>query len=102
MIGDDLVRQLMSGAGWESLGGQALDDLPPAKRDEALEFASLYRDVFVNNPAGARLLEHWIRTTIMRPTVQGRSYAEDAVREGRADFVRGILEQISMANRGGQ
>lgn len=92
---DDLVRQLMQGREWQDLG--ELHD-----KDGAMEFAALYRAAFVDNPAGARILEHWVKTTLMQPTVYGRSYAEDAVREGRADMVRGILKQIHLANTGGQ
>lgn len=87
--------------GWTPHDGLELPELTATEQLKALEFASLYVQAFVNNPAGARLLEHWIQTTIMRPTVIGRNHAEDGVREGRADFVRGILQQIELAQRGG-
>lgn len=86
--------------GWSPHDGLELQELTAVERIKAIEFAALYVQAFEHNPAGAKLLDYWIKTTIMRPTVLGRSHAEDGIREGRADFVRGILQQIEIAKRG--
>ena len=97
---DDLIRDLLGGDGWTPHEGLEPRELSAIEQHRALEFSRLYNQVF-SVGAGRVLLEHWIQTTIMRPTVQGRSHAEDGIREGRADFVRGILAQMEMARRGG-
>ena len=97
---DDILRDLIGGDGWTPHEGLEPRELSAIEQKKAVEFASLYNQVF-STGAGRALLEHWVQTTIMRPTVLGRSHAEDGIREGRADFVRGILAQIEMARRGG-
>lgn len=94
-------NELMDRDGWDSL---ELDSEPvdEAQKALALEFASRYRRVF-DSPDGKALLDHWIKQTVMQPIVHARATQFEAgIREGRADFVRGILAQIELAKTGGQ
>ena len=76
------------------------DVKPDESGAKAAEFAGYYFKVF-STPEGKRLLDHWVRTILMRPTVEASEPDKaDGIREGRAGFVRGILEQIEWAKHG--
>ncbi len=62
--------------------------------------ATKYHQLYKQNPIGKEILAHMIRTTLMRATVLPQSTQFEAgIREGRADMVRQILQQIEIAER---
>lgn len=96
-VEDDILKT----EGWESLDFDT-SHLDEKQRQKAVEFASLYRKVF-ESPAGKKILRHMIRVTVLQPTVTSDSPQFAAgIREGRADIVRGILQQIELAKTGGK
>ena len=86
--------------GWESLeiDGEALENVRKEQEAEGRNIASLFHQTFVQNPAGARVLDLMIKQTLMRPTVKpASSQFEAGIREGKADLVRQILLNIEIA-----
>lgn len=66
----------------------------------AVEFAQLYVEVFERNPAGKKILSHWVETIEGRDIPPSCSHAEYAYHEARRAFVRGIQRQIKFGLTG--
>ena len=65
---------------------------------EAREIASLFHQTYVQNDAGALVLNIMIQKYLLKPTVTPNATQFDAgIREGRADIVRQILLNIEIA-----
>lgn len=91
------LDDLLARAGWTPLDAESIAALNEDRRRAALELASTYRRVFESED-GKRLLQLWIAQTIMTPTVHPTATQfEVGIREGRADFVRGIMRQVDLA-----
>jgi hypothetical protein len=78
----------------------------PMTRDEqqakAVEFAKLYVEAFVFNPAGAKLLEHWNRTLLHYRIPVNATINEYAAVEARRAFVQQIYNEIEFARSEGR
>lgn len=68
-----------------------------ARAEQELEFAKLYVDCFVHNPAGRQLLEHWDDTLLRYRVPVNASLNEYVAVEARRAFVQQIKDQIRMA-----
>jgi len=69
---------------------------------QARSIATNFRECF-STEAGKFVLDRLINITILRPTVTPESTQFDAgIREGRADLVRQILQQVEFAETGGK
>ena len=69
---------------------------------KARGIATNFRECFATD-TGKFVLDRLISITILRPTVTPESTQFDAgIREGRADLVRQILQQIEFAETGGK
>lgn len=96
------LDQLLAQSGWSPLDAESIEALQEDQRKAALEVASVYRRVF-ESADGQRLLKLWMAGTILKPTAHPRATElEVGIREGRCDFVRGILNQIHLARTAGQ
>lgn len=76
---------------------------PSAKAQEqaeALRFAKLY-EVFVTDPRGRALLEHWDKTLRRRRIAVNASLQEYAAHAAQRDFIEGIHQQIEFARNEG-
>lgn len=81
------------------------DWLNPATTDDsarkALDFSRLYVEVFVNSPAGARLLEQWDSALIRKRVPVNATVNEYVATEAQRAFVQGILDQIRIVQAQG-
>jgi hypothetical protein len=68
---------------------------------KALDFARLYVEVFVNSPAGARLLEHWDTTLVRKRVPVNATQNEYVATEAQRAFVQGISDQIRIVQAQG-
>jgi hypothetical protein len=97
------LDQLLSAEGWDPREPIDLSKLTDEQRTRALEVASMYRRVFMENPEGRTILGILVRQTLMHPTVNpNEDPRADGIREGRADLVRGIMFQCELATTGGE
>lgn len=69
------------------------------RQAKELEFAMLYVDAFVHNPAGRQLLAHWEETILRHRTPCNAHQNEYVWAEARRQFVQAIREQIATAGR---
>lgn len=65
-------------------------------RLKAIEFARNY-EVFVNDPRGRELLEHWNKTLLRKRTPANSSLQQYAFDEATRAFIHGIHDQIELA-----
>ena len=66
----------------------------------AFQIAKLHADVFNTEP-GRELLKHWVKSMMVRPIVRpGQDAYSHGIREGQADFVRQVLQQLEVARIG--
>lgn len=94
------ARRLVDATGWESLS------LVPDKDTQREQWAAMFgiakscADTF-NTPAGQKFLEHLVRTFIARPIVHPADTQFAAgIRQGQADVVLQILQNLEIAKRG--
>lgn len=69
----------------------------PEKSDPSIaerEFAQLYVEVFVHNPAGAKVLAQWERGVFWKMTPTNAPVTQYAADEALRQFIRGIRGQI--------
>ena len=67
---------------------------------KAFEIAKVHADVFNTEP-GQALLRHWLKVMFVAPIVRPHEDARaDGIREGHADFVRQIFQQLEVARIG--
>lgn len=71
----------------------------PEQKNQAREFAQLYR-VFVDDPRGRALLEHWTKTIVNRRLAPPFRDGRLEFAEGERKFVLGIHEQLELAQQG--
>lgn len=69
---------------------------------KAVEFAKLYVEAFVLNPAGARLLEHWDKTLLRYRVSVNATINEYVAVEARRAFVQQIHNEIEFARSEGR
>ena len=63
----------------------------------AMRIAKMHATV-LDTEAGKLLLEHWIRTFLLRPVVRpGEDAFAQGIREGQANVIRQILGQLEFA-----
>lgn len=77
-------------------------DGPPKEQTSMAEreFASLYVEVFVHNPLGAKILAQWERGVFWKMTPTNAPLTQYAADEALRQFIRGIrgqIEQVSQA-----
>lgn len=65
-------------------------------RSKAIEFAKMY-EIFVDTPRGQELLAHWESTILEKDTPTESSLQRYAADEGVRKFIRGIRQQIRLA-----
>lgn len=70
------------------------------RRLKALEFAQNYTALFVHNPIGRTLLEHWTTTLANKRTPVHAPIAEYAANEAVRAFIQGIHDQIKLSQDG--
>lgn len=68
---------------------------------KALDFSRLYVEVFVNSPAGARLLAHWDSALIRKRVPVNATVNEYVATEAQRAFVQGIIDQIRVVQAQG-
>ena len=73
------------------------EDEASKRREKELEFAMLYVDAFVNNPAGRQLLAHWEESILRHRTPCNASQNEYVWAEARRHFIQAIRDQIRTA-----
>jgi hypothetical protein len=73
------------------------EDEASKRREKELEFAMLYVDAFVNNPAGRQLLAHWEETILKHRTPCNAHQNEYVWAESRRQLIQSIRDQIAMA-----
>ncbi len=74
-------------------------DIEQQRRDmriQEIEFAKLY-EIFVDSPRGQELLTHWEVTILDVGTPTESSIQRYAKDEGVREFIRGIRNQIKLA-----
>lgn len=94
------VKEIQDLVGWGALdlGGEAHQAQRDKAEAEGRALASLFHRAFRQSEAGAQVLDHLITVTLMRPTVKPNDTQFQAgIREGRADIVRQILQQLEFA-----
>lgn len=64
---------------------------------KALDFANNYVALFVHNPTGRLLLDHWTETVMNKQTPVNAPHTEYAFNEAQRAFIRGIHSQIKLA-----
>lgn len=91
----ELMRQLK---GWDALeiDSPEIKEIREAQRQEGLEIASLFHQTFVQNDAGARLLEIMMQRYLIRTVPDGQITAAGR-HAGKADLVREILLNLELA-----
>jgi hypothetical protein len=99
-VREAVSRKLTGVSGWESL------ELVPNKETQREQWAAMYAiakltaDVFTTE-RGRELLEHLTRTFVARPIVlPADTQFAAGIRQGQADVVLQILQQIEIARRG--
>ncbi len=97
-----MIGEIVGLNGWSSLDFDD-DDIKKTQDNQqelCLAIASKYHQVFKQNSIGREILNEMIKVTIMRATVHPNdSQFAVGIREGRADMVRQILQQIEIAER---
>jgi hypothetical protein len=96
------LDRLQATDGWEALeiDGEVLNQRKAGDAAKAREIASRVHECF-RSDAGKFVLDRLIQITLLRPTVTpAASQFEAGIREGRADLVRQILQQIETAENG--
>ena len=67
---------------------------------EAYRIAKMHADTF-STDTGKELLQHWIKTFLARSIVRpGEDAFAQGIREGQANVVRQVLEQLELARSG--
>lgn len=72
------------------------------RRQKAVEFAQQYVYVFVDNPAGRQLLDHWTRTLARKRVPTDSSIQTYAATEAVRAFIEEIHSQIHLAQTEGR
>lgn len=90
---------MLQSHGWQGL--EAISNDPSDKNfEQALELAKEIHKAF-NRGSGKYVLEHFVSTFLTKPIVRPNEDAfAQGIREGRADVVRQILQQIEFAKTG--
>lgn len=78
---------------------EVVDD-SAARRLKALDFAANYYALFVTNPNGRALLEHWTTYLANKPTPTNAPITEYAANEAMRAFIVGIQNQIKLSQDG--
>lgn len=97
---DTVKKAIEEVDGWEAmdLDGDRIKETQATQIKQARSIASRYHRVFAQNEDGKQVLQDMIQKTILRATVQPNSTQFEAgIREGRADMVRQILQNIEIA-----
>ncbi len=97
---DAVGRRLAAAEGWQTLEG-APD--PKQNREQWAAFFAICKmthDTFATEP-GQRLLQHLVTTFVARPIVHPNDTQFAAgIRQGQAEVVLQILQQVELAKRG--
>ena len=84
------------------IDGDVLSEMQRGHTAKARSIATNFRECFTT-AAGKFVLDRLIRITVLRPTVTPEATQFEAgIREGRADLVRQILQQIEFSETGGK
>ena len=96
---NELADQLLKSHGWEGL--EAINNDPSDENfEQALELAKQIHLAF-RAKSGKYVLEHFVNTFLTKPIVRpGEDAYAQGIREGRADVIRQILQQIEFAKTG--
>ncbi|MCE5292897.1 MAG: hypothetical protein LLG14_27190 [Nocardiaceae bacterium] len=76
---------------------EVVGDDADTMRRKALEFAQNYAVLFVHNPVGRTLLEHWTATLANKRTPVNAPITEYAANEAVRAFIQGIHDQIKLS-----
>lgn len=95
----ELVDKLLNSGTWEGL--EAISNDPGDKNfEQALELAEQIHKAFKSG-SGKYVLEHFVNVFLTKPIVRpGEDAYAQGIREGRADVIRQILQQIQFAKTG--
>ncbi len=96
---NELADQLLKSQGWEGL--DAISNDPSDENfEQAMELAKQIHLAF-RAKSGKYVLEHFVSTFLTKPIVRpGEDAYAQGIREGRADVIRQILQQIEFAKTG--
>ena len=94
-----MVDKLLKSSSWESL--ESVTNDPSGENFSlALELANEFHSAF-RRGSGKYILEHLVNTYLTKPIVRPNDDAfAQGIREGRADVVRQILQQIEFSKTG--
>lgn len=96
---NELTEKLLGSDGWESLE-QINNDPNDKNYKEALELAGQIHNTF-REGSGKYTLEYFIKVFLTKPIVRpGEDAYAQGIREGRADVIRQILQQIEFSKTG--
>lgn len=90
--------KLRASKGWSALDGIQPNPQDADREAKAREFASMIRSTFEDTDQGKVVLDTMIQQYLTKPVVRpDDSQFAAGIREGRADVVRSILQQIEFA-----
>jgi hypothetical protein len=99
-VRDATVRRLTEAKGWESLSLVPDRDSQREQWAQMFGIAKLCADTF-NTAPGQEFLQHLVRTFVARPIVHPADTQFAAgIRQGQADVVLQILQNLEIAKRG--
>ena len=97
---DIVARRLAAAEGWQSLAGVPDKDATREQWAAFFTIAKMVHDTFTTEP-GQKLLQQLVTTYLVRPIVHPNDTQFAAgIRQGQADVVLQILQQIELAKRG--
>jgi len=96
---NELADQLLKSQGWEGL--EVISNDPGDKKfEQAMELAKQIHLTFTSD-SGKYVLERFVNSFLTKPIVRpGEDAFAQGIREGRADVMRQILQQIEFAKNG--
>ena len=96
---DELADQLLKSQGWDSLD-PVNNDPKDENFQKALELAGQIHQAFKEG-SGKYVLEYLVSSFLTKPIVRpGEDAFAQGIREGRADVVRQILQNIEFSKQG--
>lgn len=99
-VRDATARRLTDANGWESLSLVPDRDREREQWAQMFGIAKLCADTFAT-PSGQEFLQHLVRTFVARPIVHPADTQFAAgIRQGQADVVLQILQNLEIAKRG--